>query len=345
MSIDWKAFLSSQGARFDSKQRVTFGTEPESRHSNTLAVLTNKTFISIEGSDAAKFLQGQISVHMNELLENKHRPGVACTPKGRMYSSFRILHQPSGYRLVTEQNVAEHTLATLNKYAVFFKSELARDDSLMILALSGNNIESIFIELGIILAESDTAIKVEGGYLLKVPGLCPRFELWIDKQSLPFWWEKLTKNCIPVSEGLQRLLDIEAVIPGINSACIEKYIPQQLNMATLGAVSFRKGCYTGQEIVTRMQSLGQQKNRTYRLLMDQNKVFEPATKLFDLNGKNIGEVIDSSFAPDTAQTEALAVIRIDAADTGHVYLDEHQTQILHVQPLPYLIDTKQELQQ
>ena len=335
MSTDWKAFLINQGAVFDGDQLQAFPGEPVARHSNAVTLLPGRRFIRIEGFDAEKFLQGQISVHMTGLTELKHRPGVACTPKGRMYSSFRILHQPSGYLLALETGVAEHTLATLGKYAVFFKSELIADDETTALAISGNNVEAALTNLSLPLPDTDTAIAIDGGHLLRVPGQCPRFELWIRKGSLADWWQKLTTACKPASDHLPQLLDIEAVIPSVQKETIEKYIPQQLNMPSLGGVSFRKGCYTGQEIVTRMQSLGQQKSRTYRLTRKQAQNIRVNTKLFDEQGKAVGEVISAVIDQYNSCTELLASLRIAAADTGHIYLDEAQKQPLKVEAFPY----------
>ena len=348
MSTDWKAFLANQGAEFEGDRLRAFTGEPVARHNNAITVLPGRHFIRIEGFDAEKFLQGQISVHMTQLTEQKHRLGVACTPKGRIYSLFRILHQPSGYLLSTrstEHAVAEYTLSTLGKYAVFFKSELSHDEEMIALALSGDGIESVLTGLNLSLPDIETAITIDGGHLLRIPGQCPRFELWIKKDCLVDWWQKLTPACHPASDELTQILDIEAVVPSLQKETIEKYIPQQLNIPSLGGVSFRKGCYTGQEIVTRMQSLGQQKNRTYRLTLRTSQNIAIDTKLFDEQGKAVGEVINAAIDPHSNSTELLANLRIEAAGTGHVYLDDAQKQPLRVEAFPYEFDTKAELQQ
>ena len=344
MSTDWKAFIADQGAEFDGDGLRAFPGEPVARHSNAITVLSRRSFIRIEGFDAEKFLQGQLSVHMTQLPEMRHRPGVACTPGGRMYSSFRILHQPSGYLLAMDTDVAEHTLSTLGKYAVFFKSDLVTDSDLITLAASGDDIEAVLTSAGLALPDGDTALAIEGGYLLRVPGQTPRFEFWISQALLPQWWQKLAPHCQPAPESLARLLDIEAVIPSLHREIIEKYIPQQLNMPSIGGVSFRKGCYTGQEIVTRMQSLGQQKNRTYRLTLDNIQEIATGTKLFDDQGKATGEVINAVIDQHSGTTELLANLRIEAAGSGHIYLDEEKRQPLKVEAFPYGFDSKAELQ-
>ncbi len=57
----------------------------------------------------------------------------------------------------------------------------------------------------------------------------------------------------------------------------ELFIPQMLNLQAVGGVSFKKGCYTGQEIVARMQYLGKLKRRLYRLRLNTPEMPEPGT--------------------------------------------------------------------
>ena len=345
MSTDWKEYLMGQGAVFQGTSLTGFTGQPEIRHSHTVSVLCNRSFITINGPDTQKFLQGQVSVHMDQLPADQHTPGVACTPKGRMYSSFRLLNTGNEYLCSLDSSITEHTLTTLGKYAVFFNSDLNHTENLIALGLSGQNCTKILEPLSVSPPEVNEAIAITGGHLLQVKGHSPRFELWISPDSLPLWWEKLMIFCTPVPSSHWQLLDIESVQPSVTSAILEKYIPQHLNMPSLGGVSFRKGCYTGQEIVTRMQSLGQQKSRTYHLQSSEQLNIECGAKVYDANGKGVGEVLVCEYAVDTQSSELLAVIRIETAEQGKAFLDTEQKQSVHVLPLPYTVDNKAELQQ
>ena len=345
MSIDWKEYLIHQGADFQGQSLKGFTTLPESRQSNVLSVLDNRSFMIASGSDTQKFLQGQISVHMDQLQALQHKRGVACTPKGRMYSSFHLLNTGSKHIFSMDTSILEHTLTTLGKYAVFFKSDLERTDDIIALGLSGEHCASVLQQLAITPPNDYQAVSIDGGHLLKIPGRLPRFELWIKPTSLPHWWEKLTPFCAPASSDHWSLLDIESVQPIVTEKILEKYIPQHLNMPTLGGVSFRKGCFTGQEIITRMQSLGQQKSRTYHLQISGQHNLPCGDKVYNNNGKTIGEVLASVYDTKEKMTELLAVIRIETAQQGTVYLDDQQQAPAKVLPLPYTVDTKAELQQ
>ncbi len=345
MSTDWKDYLASQGAEFTNSSLTGFSQRPEATTDCRISVLASKSFIAISGPDSSKFLQGQISIHMDRLKPSEHRPGVGCTPKGRMYSSFRLLKTNDGYLLALDNSIAEHTISTLSKYAVFFKSDLKPAEQMVALGLSGSQCTEVMKQLGIDLPDDNLAVSVDGGYLIRIADSPERFELWIDQKAFPHWWEKLSPACTPSTDKHWLLLDIKAVHPSVTSDILEKYIPQHLNMATLGAVSFRKGCYTGQEIITRMQSLGQEKSRTYRTQFDSIKTLNTGDKLYDAQGKSVGEIIISTTVKTTETTEALAVVRVDIAETGKAFLDSEQTQEIRILPLPYTVDRKAELQQ
>src|SRR3546814_10468508 len=71
---------------------------------------------------------------------------------------------------------------------------------------------------------------------------------------------------------------IRAGIGQVMPATRELFIPQMLNLQAVGGVSFKKGCYTGQEIVARMQYLGKLKRRLYRLQLDASELPEPGDR-------------------------------------------------------------------
>ena len=76
-------------------------------------------------------------------------------------------------------------------------------------------------------------------------------------------WDTLAATATPANAAHWTLLDIRAGIPIIHPETREAFVPQMANMQLIDGVSFTKGCYTGQEIVARMQYLGKLKRRLY----------------------------------------------------------------------------------
>lgn len=83
---------------------------------------------------------------------------------------------------------------------------------------------------------------------------------------------------------------IRAGVPNIDDTNTEAFTPHMLNLDKLGAISFSKGCYTGQEVVARTEHLGQSKRRLMRYEADLDGV-AVGDKLSD-GGRNVGEVVN-----------------------------------------------------
>ena len=91
--------------------------------------LSHEGVLAVRGSDAAKFLQGQLTCNLNYLSDTQASLGARCTQKGRMQSSFRILLQGDGVLLAMASELLEPQLADLKKYAVFSKSKLTDESA------------------------------------------------------------------------------------------------------------------------------------------------------------------------------------------------------------------------
>jgi hypothetical protein len=116
-----------------------------------------------------------------------------------------------------------------------------------------------------------------------------------------------------------------------------------LNLQAVGGVSFKKGCYTGQEIVARMQYLGKLKRRLYRLSLTAAELPEPGTPLFSPSHNSaIGEVVLAAKADQVI--ELLAVLQAEAAESGDVHVGTLEGPGLQLLDLPYQLDRDREIQ-
>ena len=113
--------------------------------------LSHEGVLAVQGADASKFLQGQLTCNLNYLNDSTSSLGARCTPKGRMLSSFRILSLGDAYLLAMSRDLIEAQLADLQKYAVFSKSKLSdASDAWARLGLSGA--DAVLLSLGLDLA-------------------------------------------------------------------------------------------------------------------------------------------------------------------------------------------------
>lgn len=138
--------------------------------------------------------------------------------------------------------------------------------------------------------------------------------------------------------------EVRAGIGQVFGATRELFIPQMINLQAVGGVSFKKGCYTGQEIVARMQYLGRLKRRLYRLALDADEVPAPGTGLFSpVHSTSVGEVVLAARTPENS-VELLAVLQDDAVADGRISLGSAEGAPLVLLNLPYTLDSDREIQ-
>lgn len=304
--------------------------------------LSHEGVLAVIGADASKFLQGQLTCNLNYLSETRSSLGARCTQKGRMQSSFRIVLEPQGCFLAMARELVEPQLADLKKYAVFSKSKLT-DDSDNWVRFGLNQADAALQNLGIELpAETDSVARANG--LIAIRASEGRAELWAPSEQAETLHQQLKAQLPEADINQWTLGQIRAGIGQVMPQTRELFIPQMLNLQAVGGVSFKKGCYTGQEIVARMQYLGKLKRRLYRLSLESNHPQpEPGTPLFSpTHSSAVGEVVIAAQAPDSI--ELLAVLTAEAVELGNIQVGDPQGPKLSLLDLPYQLDRDREIQ-
>jgi len=306
-------------------------------------VLSHEGVLAVRGPDANKFLQGQLTCNLNYLDAQHSSLGARCTPKGRMQSSFRILMEGDGYLLAMDRALVQKQLAELTKYAAFSKSKLYDESEEWVrFGLSAG--DGALVSLGLDLsANADQVVSTHG--LIAVRLADGRAELWARAKDAETTRLRLAAQLpeAPIESWL--LAQIRAGIGQVVAATQELFIPQMINLQALGGVSFKKGCYTGQEIVARMQYLGKLKRRLHRLAAENTDttVPEPGVELYSpVHGSSVGEVVLAASA--AGGMELLAVLQEDAAADGRVSLGSPDGIPLTLRDLPYTLNADREIQ-
>ena len=89
----------------------------------------------------------------------------------------------------------------------------------------------------------------------------PRFQLSLSPERATEFWQGASAALPVAHSAAWTLLDIRAGIAPVGAAISERFVPQMLNYDRLGAISFSKGCYTGQEVIARAHYKGAVKRR------------------------------------------------------------------------------------
>jgi folate-binding protein YgfZ len=168
----------------------------------------------------------------------------------------------------------------------------------------------------------------------------PRFELLGPPADMQLLWQELAAHASPVNADFWALLDVRAGIPTVYPETVEAFVPQMANMQLVDGVSFTKGCYTGQEIVARMQYLGKLKRRMYLAHVDTSEAPKAGDPLYapqNASGQGAGRVVDARPVPEGGY-DLLAVAEIESAENGELRLHDAQGPLLTLRELPYSLD-------
>lgn len=303
--------------------------------------LSHEGILAVRGSDAGKFLQGQLTCNINYLSLEHAGLGARCMVKGRMQSSFRILPEGNGYLLAMASDLLEAQLADLKKYAVFSKATLS-DESAAWVRFGLQQGDAALQALGLsVPASAGVTVRHDG--LIAITASAGRIELWVPADNAARVRETLAATLPEGSLNDWLLGQIRAGIGQVMGPTRELFIPQMINLQAVDGVSFKKGCYTGQEIVARMQYLGKLKRRQYRLALAEQQAPAPGAEIFSpTHGSSVGEVV---LAASTGQgCELLAVLSADAVEDDNLHLGSLQGPRLALLSLPYELDRDREIQ-
>lgn len=297
--------------------------------------LQHEGILAVTGPDATRFLQGQITNNLNYLTPELSGLGARCTAKGRMISSFRVIKRDDNcYWLIIASELLEAQLADLKKYAVFSKVEL-------------NEITDQWQRYGLL--NGFDSLDEAPATTNRIAAQSQGFALRLDAQRIEWWLpsntpqpDKLTK-LEAISQNDWFAAQIEAGIGQVFGATREVFIPQMINLQALDGVSFRKGCYTGQEIVARMQYLGKLKRRMYRFKVDGVSTPNIGAPIYSpTHSSSVGEVVLAAQVGD--YVELLAVAQEEAVSDQRITLTPESEQYLQLLALPYTCDSDREIQ-
>lgn len=141
----------------------------------------------------------------------------------------------------------------------------------------------------------------------------------------------------PAGTAAWRGLDIAAGIPAITAATIEAFVPQMVNYELIGGISFKKGCYPGQEIVARTHYLGKIKRRMYRAHIDGDAV-SPGASIYgpETGDQACGSVVLT--APSaTGGTNFLLAAQSSVVEAGEIHVGSPAGPVAQILSLPYAI--------
>jgi len=347
MNKTWQAFLTDNGAVLDEQGAQHFGyPEQETRiigSGNVFADLSHFGLIEIRGADARQFMQGQFTNDARQLTPETAQISGYCNPKGRLLAIFRIIERtPEHFLLLTPRAILEDTLNRLRMFVLRSAVEIRNaGDELVIVGVSGEKtVDQLSQSTAVAIPDEVNGVRSDTRHcIIRLPdnGI-PRYAVIGAPEDMTGVWANLDIHDAPIGYSAWDYLDLEAGIPIVRAETRDTFIPQTVNLDLVGGISFKKGCYTGQEIVARLQYRGTLKRRMYRFDFDADEAAAPGTPVYDLKAATTdaaGHVVTSCAGPE-GRMAALVCLQMAAAE-GDLRLGSPEGAELVRGTLPYAL--------
>ena len=285
------------------------------------ADLTELSLIAFTGADAQSFLHGQLTCDVAGMAPQSSTYGGYCSPKGRLLATYLLWRTADGFMMQIPTALREPIQKRLSMFIL--RAKVKAQDTTGAFSLFGiwgtkadRELEMLF---GALPQKAHTLQASGNATLIRLPG--DRFEIVAPAAEAESLRAKLAACAAPAGYDAWMRQDIQTGIPVILPATQEAFVPQMVNLDLIGAVSYTKGCYPGQEIVARTHYLGRIKQRAYRAYLGATDAPpKPGDSLYstEFGDQASGTVVNAAPAPEGGY-ELLTVIQTASAAGAVAY--------------------------
>ena len=282
-----------------------------SSEENKFIVLDKTSTIRVEGDDRIQFLQGQLTQDINLISQDKALYAGFCNPKGRVLAFMLCYATQNSIYIQLESSIKESTLKKLKMYVLRSKVSLnLLEETFTSIGFLGSN---VLFELDIQTPKNYLDIvQYHDIMIIRIGKNSERYQLMGETSKVNEFIKLNFSAYSTMSLDDWNNLNILDGIPDIYPATQEIFIPQSLNMDLIEGINFKKGCYTGQEIVARTHYLGKIKRRMYRAFIKSQVDLNPGDQVLNKNGEDIGQLVRSA-KENNDKTNLLIELRVDQA--------------------------------
>lgn len=278
--------------------------------------------IKVDGEEAIKYLNGQVTCDVNSLAAGQSSLGAHCTPKGKVLAIFHLFKTEDALWLVYPKSLVTKQLAELKKYAVFSKvtiSDVSQEYSAYGLTAAGDAIHQ-FTTTQTDSSQTVASVEISSDRVLFIALASAKFSLPVTTEGSANWFA----------------LDILSGQPNLNAGIQDQFIPQAFNLHALDGISFTKGCYTGQEIVARARYRGTNNRSMYILEGSTTKAIsleDSIERQIGDNWRNAGTIVDLYQKDNTVLVTA--ILPSDTEETTQFRFSTDEESKLTIKKLPY----------
>ena len=237
--------------------------------------LENRAFIAVTGEDAEDFLQGIITTDVPSIGQSEAQAGALLTPQGKIMFEFMIARSADGFLIETDATAGEAFAKRLTLYKLRAKVAIAR------------------LEASAVVVSWDEPPP---------PGAIR--DMRFARAGVDLFRSLGATGAAPLS-AYAALRIINGISGGAEDGDATDFFPHDLMMDRNGGLNFKKGCYVGQEVVSRMQHRATARRRLVTVTAE--SALPASGTAISIGGREIGAL------RTVEGSTALAVVRIDKA--------------------------------
>ena len=325
MSEQWQQHLQQQGAQFDSGRVSGYAGQTANNSDQKLVDLSHFGLIRATGVDAASFLHNQLTNDVNNLPNGHAQWNGWCAVKGRLLMTCVLWKIDDAYWLMMPRALVGSTIKRLRMFVL--RSKVVLDD------VSDELVRVGQLGAAQTAAQTMTATQSDGTILLQLDNAAT-VRIAPAAQAIEHW------NNSSSTKAPANTWDLHQIRQGVLTVLpetVEAFVPQMANFELAGGVSFKKGCYPGQEIVARTQYRGILKRRMVRVSVATTKIalgdrfYSP-----EFGDQACGEVANFAVTDDGG-VEALVVAQVESIKGAKMRMGAVDGLLAGVLTLPYEI--------
>ena len=254
-----------------------------------IADLSERVQLRLTGNDRVRYLNGQVTINVLRLQPGEIRPACVTTAKGKLCADVFVLAEGDALVIDAEASLKETLAARLGRYII--ADDVTIDDT-------SDQMRLVHL-LGPAAARADLAALPRAAHATRFgrTGL----DLRLGSDEFRRIWDAVSAEACVLDEPLLEALRIEAGIPRWGYELDEDTLPPEARLDRTH-IDYDKGCYIGQEVISRLKSIGHVNRTLTGLVAATAEPLAAGLRLFDPDkpAREIGQLTSAawSFALD-----------------------------------------------
>lgn len=289
--------------------------------------------LNVSGPDARDFLHGQLAADVKSVGPNAQVLSLLLNHKGHALADVIVARVGSGYLLVVDDAKADLVAASLSDHIVFDDVSVNPADG-VVLTLQGAGASEVLAAVGLAVPGEMTLTSIEsaalhtfvltrrrsagGGFDIVLTRPPEISDAEFAEAAAALVSSLSAAGAVLVGEAALAAARVAAMVPAAAREGGEGVLPQEAGMVE--RLSYRKGCYLGQEIMARIEARGNLKRSLALMTLDGGPLNSVETGSVTLGGRAVGRVGTVALGPD-GRKAALVVLRTDVPADADLELD------------------------